>query len=209
MSPGPVWRLEQIADPDPMAVQDSHSQPLAQTITNICEHSILITGESWKVEIKTPSPSLLDRPVSLDALCTTVNLYRRMNVENFNTIGKLSAFSTPPPISQPVAESPFRRWRSYDLTHHFSIDPFADEGGIDLDDKDVGSQKDVIHIRIQQRNGRKSLTTVQGIPKGEHLFNSSGRPRLITDDLRPSEYDAQKLVKKLRKVHMPSRRPRI
>ncbi|KAE9400746.1 translation initiation factor SU [Gymnopus androsaceus JB14] len=45
-----------------------------------------------------------------------------------------------------------------------SIDPFADEdplGG----SQDVGSQADYIHIRIQQRNGRKTLTTLQGLPK--------------------------------------------
>jgi len=45
-----------------------------------------------------------------------------------------------------------------------SIDPFADEdplGG----SQDVGSQADYIHIRIQQRNGRKTLTSLQGLPK--------------------------------------------
>ncbi|PUU75664.1 translation initiation factor SUI1 [Tuber borchii] len=37
-------------------------------------------------------------------------------------------------------------------------DPFAD---------DVGDTqpKNYVHIRIQQRNGRKTLTTVQGLPK--------------------------------------------
>ncbi|KAJ8078700.1 Eukaryotic translation initiation factor eIF-1 [Marasmius tenuissimus] len=45
-----------------------------------------------------------------------------------------------------------------------SIDPFAEEdlGG---ETQDVGSQSDYIHIRIQQRNGRKTLTTLQGLPK--------------------------------------------
>ncbi|KAB5547170.1 translation initiation factor [Coniochaeta sp. 2T2.1] len=44
-----------------------------------------------------------------------------------------------------------------------TIDPFADA------DEDAGqtkqTQESYIHIRIQQRNGRKTLTTVQGIPK--------------------------------------------
>ncbi|KAH6688872.1 translation initiation factor SUI1 [Plectosphaerella plurivora] len=43
-----------------------------------------------------------------------------------------------------------------------SYDPFAEA------DEDTGkTQKtqDYIHIRIQQRNGRKTLTTVQGLPK--------------------------------------------
>jgi len=53
-----------------------------------------------------------------------------------------------------------------------SYDPFADTG----DDKDqvVG----FIHVRIQQRNGRKTLTTVQGIP---------------------TEYDPQRILKVLKK----------
>lgn len=42
-----------------------------------------------------------------------------------------------------------------------SYDPFADDGG---DNKDSKSQEN-IHIRIQQRNGRKTLTTVTGLPK--------------------------------------------
>ena len=51
-------------------------------------------------------------------------------------------------------------------------DPFADdEGGT--------SQDGYIHIRIQQRNGRKTLTTVQGIS---------------------SEFDLKKIVKVAKKV---------
>ncbi|KAF5358439.1 hypothetical protein D9756_001921 [Leucocoprinus leucothites] len=48
-----------------------------------------------------------------------------------------------------------------------SVDPFADEGDLDLDDttKNVGSTAEYLHIRIQQRNGRKTLTTLQGLPK--------------------------------------------
>jgi translation initiation factor SUI1 len=41
-------------------------------------------------------------------------------------------------------------------------DPFAEA------DDDTGGTKEsqnYIHIRIQQRNGRKTLTTVQGLPK--------------------------------------------
>nr|XP_002130503.1 eukaryotic translation initiation factor 1-like isoform X1 [Ciona intestinalis]XP_009859724.1 eukaryotic translation initiation factor 1-like isoform X2 [Ciona intestinalis] len=40
-----------------------------------------------------------------------------------------------------------------------TYDPFADASK----GNDTGSQGNVIHIRIQQRNGRKTLTTVQGI----------------------------------------------
>ncbi|CAJ2507001.1 Uu.00g081870.m01.CDS01 [Anthostomella pinea] len=44
-----------------------------------------------------------------------------------------------------------------------TFDPFADAAA----DDDPGSsskQEDYIHIRIQQRNGRKTLTTIQGLP---------------------------------------------
>jgi len=40
-----------------------------------------------------------------------------------------------------------------------TIDPFAD----DFRSDEIGAQDGLIHIRIQQRNGRKTLTTVQGI----------------------------------------------
>uniref|UniRef100_A0A0W0F8Z4 SUI1 domain-containing protein n=1 Tax=Moniliophthora roreri TaxID=221103 RepID=A0A0W0F8Z4_MONRR len=59
-----------------------------------------------------------------------------------------------------------------------SIDPFADEDPLG-DNQDVGSQANYIHIRIQQRNGRKTLTTLQGLPK---------------------QYDPKKLLKAFKKV---------
>ncbi|RKP12273.1 translation initiation factor SUI1 [Piptocephalis cylindrospora] len=39
-----------------------------------------------------------------------------------------------------------------------SYDPFADTG-----DQEAGQPTNYIHIRIQQRNGRKTLTTIQGL----------------------------------------------
>nr|XP_036583548.1 translation initiation factor [Colletotrichum truncatum]KAF6792591.1 translation initiation factor [Colletotrichum truncatum] len=45
-----------------------------------------------------------------------------------------------------------------------TIDPFADaEEGEGTNNPKKG--QDYIHIRIQQRNGRKTLTTIQGLPK--------------------------------------------
>ncbi|KAF5324437.1 hypothetical protein D9611_004332 [Ephemerocybe angulata] len=48
-----------------------------------------------------------------------------------------------------------------------TFDPFADEG--DPLNEGGGSTEvgtsEYIHIRIQQRNGRKTLTTLQGLPK--------------------------------------------
>ncbi|OZJ03637.1 hypothetical protein BZG36_03924 [Bifiguratus adelaidae] len=40
-------------------------------------------------------------------------------------------------------------------------DPFADIG----DDDEVATPQNSIHLRIQQRNGKKTITSVQGIPK--------------------------------------------
>ncbi|RWW10479.1 hypothetical protein GW17_00025976 [Ensete ventricosum] len=48
----------------------------------------------------------------------------------------------------------------------FTVDPFADANA---DDSGAGT-KEYVHIRIQQRNGRKSLTTVQGLKK-EFSYN--------------------------------------
>jgi translation initiation factor 1 len=42
------------------------------------------------------------------------------------------------------------------------LDPFADTG--DDDKPSTANKGDYIHIRIQQRNGRKTLTTIQGLP---------------------------------------------
>lgn len=41
------------------------------------------------------------------------------------------------------------------------IDPFADANA---EDSGAGA-KEYVHVRTQQRNGRKSLTTVQGLKK--------------------------------------------
>ncbi|CEL94260.1 unnamed protein product [Vitrella brassicaformis CCMP3155] len=43
------------------------------------------------------------------------------------------------------------------------IDPFADEGADGVGDSLPGGGANYVHIRNQQRNGRKSLTTIQGL----------------------------------------------
>ncbi|THZ14740.1 hypothetical protein D6C84_09968 [Aureobasidium pullulans] len=50
------------------------------------------------------------------------------------------------------------------LTRVSRTDPFA-EADEDTGEIKQSNQSSYIHIRIQQRNGRKTLTTVQGLPK--------------------------------------------
>jgi translation initiation factor 1 (eIF-1/SUI1) len=78
------------------------------------------------------------------------------------------------------------------------LDPFADEGDPLGDSKDVGSQQNYIHIRIQQRNGRKTLTTLQGLPKGIVLSFFFGV--MLIHYISLTEYDAKKLLKAFKKV---------
>ena len=56
-----------------------------------------------------------------------------------------------------------------------TLDPFADAARGD----DEGVQDGLVHIRIQQRNGRKTLTTIQGLS---------------------AEYDLKKIVRACKKV---------
>ncbi|CDP11099.1 unnamed protein product [Coffea canephora] len=58
----------------------------------------------------------------------------------------------------------------FDLQTPAAFDPFAEANA---DNSSAGS-KDYVHICIQQRNGRKSLTTVQGLKKE---FSSQLRER--------------------------------
>ena len=59
----------------------------------------------------------------------------------------------------------------------FLADPFADAAKGD----EEGVQDGLVHIRIQQRNGRKTLTTIQGLS---------------------TEYDLKKIVRACKKVMM-------
>ncbi len=69
-----------------------------------------------------------------------------MSVQNLNTFGSYHSIHS-------------------SLSPHSSLDPFADAAD-PLSAEEPGRQS-YIHIRIQQRNGRKTLTTLQGLPKGE------------------------------------------
>ncbi|KAE8440772.1 Eukaryotic translation initiation factor eIF-1 [Mollisiaceae sp. DMI_Dod_QoI] len=52
-----------------------------------------------------------------------------------------------------------------DLTLTFTLTPAYPFAEADEDTGETKQSQNYIHIRIQQRNGRKTLTTVQGLPK--------------------------------------------
>ncbi|XP_057485062.1 protein translation factor SUI1 homolog [Actinidia eriantha] len=52
-----------------------------------------------------------------------------------------------------------------------TFDPFAEAN----EDSAAAGGKECVHIRIQQRNGKKSLTTVQGLKK------ESGYEKILKD----------------------------
>lgn len=100
--------------------------------------------------------------------------------------GGLRTTAQPPPPWRPVSRSDLARTAAKDAAEPGLLreraallfpDPFADASK--GDDLLPAGTEDYIHIRIQQRNGRKTLTTVQG----------------IADD-----YDKKKLVKAFKKV---------
>jgi len=77
--------------------------------------------------------------------------------------------------SKPKVQFLLLKWQS-PLKNVYPKDPFAAEEAFDEEDVSTtttafksasakSAQADVIHIRIQQRNGRKTLTTIQGLPK--------------------------------------------
>ena len=74
-------------------------------------------------------------------------------------------------------------------------DPFADEVDLLEGKEEVGSQENNIHIRIQQRNGRKTLTTLQGLSKGVFLFFSCNEICSYSG----SAYNLKKILKAFKK----------
>ncbi|XP_056662259.1 eukaryotic translation initiation factor 1-like [Monodelphis domestica] len=64
-------------------------------------------------------------------------------------------------LPQAVSTEEKESYRTSALQNLHSFDPFA--GASKGDDLLPAGTEDCIHIRIQQRNGRKTLTTVQGI----------------------------------------------
>ncbi|KAK0774313.1 Eukaryotic translation initiation factor eIF-1 [Friedmanniomyces endolithicus] len=72
---------------------------------------------------------------------------------------------TPPPATpyyDPPTFADAPTIRSASIENLKSFDPFAEADEGEGGDK---QSQNYIHIRIQQRNGRKTLTTVQGLPK--------------------------------------------
>lgn len=75
-------------------------------------------------------------------------------------------FSRQGPCSVIVPKQP-RFMSDLDFQGVGAFDPFADATAVDKSD---AGTKEYVHVRTQQRNGRKSLTTVQGLKK-EYNYN--------------------------------------
>ena len=75
------------------------------------------------------------------------------NIQNLKTIGESSFHLCHTNTCASLSN------QSLTVRFCFALDPFADAFRSD----ETGAQDGLIHIRIQQRNGRKTLTTVQGI----------------------------------------------
>ncbi|KAF1841448.1 SUI1-domain-containing protein [Cucurbitaria berberidis CBS 394.84] len=88
-------------------------------------------------------------------LAETPEQKRTASTPAYLQVGMSGMLRTPPPARPTSSRMSIENLKSHD--------PFAEA------DEDSGqikqSQQDYIHIRIQQRNGRKTLTTVQGLPK--------------------------------------------
>ncbi|KAJ7313606.1 hypothetical protein JRQ81_005141 [Phrynocephalus forsythii] len=107
--------------------------------------------------------------------------YRDMEMGAVSLTSKVEELLlSPRPLASPAAIRPGKKGtetrRMSAIQNLHSFDPFADASK--GDDLLPAGTEDYIHIRIQQRNGRKTLTTVQG----------------IADD-----YDKKKLVKAFKK----------
>lgn len=118
-----------------------------------------------------------------------------MSVQNFNTFGACPSLRPRPPRGRDRAR---RRDDGYRATAWAdplwfgrALDPFAEEADPLDGTQDVGSQQNYIHIRIQQRNGRKTLTTLQGLPKG-----ASPPPGHFTHSLSSQCWESQNMTRR-------------
>ncbi|PON61449.1 Eukaryotic translation initiation factor SUI [Parasponia andersonii] len=102
------------------------------------------SSESQTYPICFRVPSLIDKPISNPNIGSGLSIL---------VVG-LSVFNQPTFMSE------------LDIQIPTTFDPFAEANA---EDSGAGS-KEYVHIRIQQRNGRKSLTTVQGLKK-EFSYN--------------------------------------
>ena len=106
------------------------------------------------------------------------------NIANLDKFGKFISLRNPKSNAQTVIRFynyfivfflPIIVWVKAHFSNFFLTDPFADAAKGD----ESGVQDGLVHIRIQQRSGRKTLTTIQGLS---------------------SEYDLKKIVRACKKV---------
>jgi len=105
-------------------------------------------------------------PIDPDAVYSREEVAELLGVSlsTINTTQRLqSPYTSGILLHRASAEVSPTRHMTTDIQNLKSFDPFA-EAEDSVGDVKTTSQN-YIHIRIQQRNGRKTLTTVQGLPK--------------------------------------------
>ncbi|KAJ3110781.1 Iron-sulfur assembly protein 1 [Physocladia obscura] len=118
------------------------------------------SGQTYNLEYVSTAPSRLDEIVEQDGVRVLID-----SKALFSLIGSEMDFIQDELSSKFVFNNPnVKEMCGCGESFMHSLiakDPFADIG----DDNEAEVQGHYIHIRIQQRNGRKTLTTVQGLPQ--------------------------------------------
>ncbi|KAH9883658.1 translation initiation factor SUI1 [Xylariomycetidae sp. FL2044] len=143
----------------------SNTKPSPLTITTSIPQRTGIRHPSSATHIRTTNPTALDSSSTSTSAPSSLHLldfsHSHSTISTFSeaspSVAVLSVFST----QTHFPRSP-RQLEFMSIENLKTYDPFAEA------DEDTGESKQAanyIHIRIQQRNGRKTLTTVQGLPK--------------------------------------------
>ncbi|KAL2219134.1 translation initiation factor SUI1 [Thermoascus aurantiacus ATCC 26904] len=96
------------------------------------------------------------------AMSSTMPMAALINIRRVSLVFALQTWLAETPEQRKTANTPAYMSIFMSLMALVVVYPFAEA------DEDTGETKqsqNYIHIRIQQRNGRKTLTTVQGLPK--------------------------------------------
>ncbi|KAJ3245267.1 Eukaryotic translation initiation factor 1b [Chytriomyces hyalinus] len=140
LTPSAVTRLKQL-----------FSDPNNPQLLKVGTRKKGCSGQTYNLEYVTTTPGKMDEIVEQDGVKVLIE-----SKALFSLIGSEMDFVEDDLSSTFVFNNPNVK----EMCGLIAKDPFADIG----DGDDIGDvQQGYIHVRIQQRNGRKTLTTVQGL----------------------------------------------